>query len=134
MRILALVSRIPEPRRWGYFIAAVPLILAAIYGWEAGAALPYLVAAAVCAAQFFFPTTIGWWIFFLGYLGASAVYTYLLFADLIRLVRGSSARVLVDASDAVAFAVWVALLVLVTWMLWTMRGARSSRTSSAAAG
>lgn len=133
MQVLALVSRIPEPRRWGYFIAAIPLMVAAIYGWEAGAALPYLLAAAVCAAQFFFPTKVGWWVVFLGYLGATVAYTYVLGADLFRLARGSAAHILTDTSDAIAFAVWVTLLALVTWMLWSMRRARYSRAPNAPA-
>jgi hypothetical protein len=95
-----------------------------MYGWEAGAFWPYAVAGAVCAAQFFYCTGLGWCLTFLFYVVASVTYSSLLFADASRLARGERAAVLVDFGDSLVFLVWLGLLIGIAWALWRMSTSR----------
>lgn len=129
MRIAQLIERVREPRRWTYWVAAVPFALTAMYGWEAGAGPMYFGLAAVCAVQFFYPTRLAWWAVFAAFSVASAYYLYLLVADLVPPETGASRSILIDRSDTIAYLIWVALLLGTVWLLWRMR---ASRTMAAA--
>jgi hypothetical protein len=71
---------------WVYIVAAIPAALAGLYGEEAGALVPYLLIAGFIAACFFYPTPVGWWVIFVTYSVATALYVYLLILDLFWLV------------------------------------------------
>ena len=130
MRIAQLIERVSEPRRWTYWIAAVPFALTAMYGWEAGAGPMYFVLAAVCAAQFFYPTRLAWWAMFSVFAIASAYYLYALVADLAPPPPGAARSILVDRSDIIAYSIWLALLVGIVLLLWRMRASRTMETAS----
>jgi hypothetical protein len=129
MRLAQLIERVSEPRRWTYWVAAVPFVLTAMYGWEAGAGPMYFGLAAVCAAQFFYPTRLGWWVVFSVFAIASAYYLYALAADLAPPASGAARSILVDRSDIIAYLIWVALLIGVVWLLWRMRASRTMETA-----
>lgn len=119
-----MFHRITEPRRWTYVVAALPILWAAIYATEAGGALPYLLAAVFCALQFVFPTLLGWYFTLTLYALATLYYSFILLADMYRVLVGSKPRILLDVSDSLVFGGWVASLIVVTTMLWFMRSAR----------
>jgi hypothetical protein len=102
-------------------VAAIPALLAGLYGAEAGALVPYVLAAGAIAVCFFYPTLFGWWVIFVIYCVASALYVYALVRDLLRLGTGQTPSVLLDQSDTAVFIVWVGLLVTVTLLLWMIR-------------
>lgn len=129
MRLTQLIERVSEPRRWTYWVAAVTFVLTAMYGWEAGAGPMYCGLAAVCAAQFFYPTRLGWWVVFSVFAIASAYYLYALAADLALPASGAARSILVDRSDIIAYLIWVALLIGVVWLLWRMRASRTMETA-----
>jgi hypothetical protein len=120
-----LVDRLNEPRRWTYLVAALPFILAALAGWEMGAAPPYFVVAAFCAAMFFYPTRLGWLLLVLFYLAATAYYAYQLFADTVSLMSGKPPDILLDKSDVIAYLIWIALLAGTLALLLNMKNSRS---------
>lgn len=125
--IVFLLSRINEPRRWTYLVAAVPPALAALAGWEAGAATEYLVVAALFVAQFAYPTCGGWWVSFLLYAAVAGYYLYLLGVDVLAWVSGGARSILLDFSDTIAYLVWVILLVGLVSLLLQMKNSRSFR-------
>jgi hypothetical protein len=125
MRIGQLIERVREPRRWTYWVAAVPFALTAMYGWEAGAGPMYFGLAAVCAVQFFYPTRLAWGVVFAAYSFASVYYLYLLVVDLVPSGFGSSRSILIDSSDTIAYLIWIAFLLGTVWLLWRMRSSRT---------
>jgi hypothetical protein len=129
MRIAQLIERVSEPRRWTYWVAALPFALTAMYGWEVGAGPMYLGVAAVCATQFFYPTRLAWWAIFLVFAVASVYYLYALIVDLAQPASGAGRSILVDRSDIIAYLIWVALLMGIVWLLWRMRASRSMESA-----
>lgn len=125
MRIAQLIERVREPRRWTYWVAAVPFTLTAMYGWEAGAGPMYFGLSAFCAVQFFYPTRLAWGVVFAAFSVASAYYLYLFVADLVPPATGSSRSILIDRSDTIAYLIWIGLLLGTVWLLWRMRASRT---------
>jgi hypothetical protein len=123
--VQSFVARVNEPRRWTYLVAAAPAALVALAGWEMGAAPMYMTVAVICAAQFAYPTRLGWWISFLQFAGATAHYLYLLAVDVVAWSQGGSRSMLLDLSDTVAYLIWVGLLVVTVVLLLMMKASRS---------
>lgn len=121
------LTRVDEPRRWTYLVAALPAVLAALAGWEMGAAPMYMALAVICAAQFAYPSRLGWWLSFLLFAGAAAHYIYLLAIDVVAWSQGGSRSILVDSSDTVVYLIWVGLLVVTVFLLLRMKASRSLR-------
>ena len=106
---------------WVYIVAAIPAVLAALYGAEAGAFVPYLLAAGIIAVCFLHPTLVGWWVIFVTYCVASALNVYALIRDLLRLAARQTPSVLLNRSDTTVFVAWLGLLVTITLLLWMIR-------------
>jgi hypothetical protein len=104
-----------------YILAVIPALLTADYGYEAGAFVQYILIAGVIVGCFFHPTLIGWSVIFVAYCVASALTIYTVIRNLIRLATGQTPGIFVDTSDTVVVIVWVALLIMVTLLLWMIR-------------
>ncbi len=119
--ILALGRRAAARWPWVYLLAAIPALLTALYGYEDGAFVPYVVAAGVIAVCFFYPTLIGWWLIFVAYCVASSLTVYTVIRDLIWIVAGQTPGVLSDTLNTLVVIAWVGLLLTVTLLLWMIR-------------
>ena len=115
---------------WVYVIAAIPAVLAALYGAEAGAFVPYALIAGAIAACCFYPTPIAWWVIFAVYFVATVWSVCALVRDLLRLTANQTPSILKDTSDSTGFAIWIALLAVVTLLLWVIRPWRKTAALS----
>lgn len=122
MRVTDFVTRVPETRT--YVLAAIPFVLVAMYGWDDGAGPVYLALALLCACQYIYPTRLAWCLVFFCFAVASSVYAYWLVAELLNLPSSISGKLLADRSDLIAYIIWLAILFIVTWLLWGMAASR----------
>jgi hypothetical protein len=122
-------QRIQEQRRWVYLVAAIPALLTAVYGMEAGAFLPYAAVAAAFALCYIYPTVVGWWIAFGAYCAATAVSLQALVRDVHRLTAGGKPGILTDSTNSWVAMTWIGCLLLVTGLLWHIRPWRDRATT-----
>jgi hypothetical protein len=123
-----LFGRLNEPRRWVYWVAALPALLAAEFAFEANAHWPYLGVAVVLASSFFWPCRFGWYLATTIYIAATGTYLWQTVVDLWRLGAGGQPKILVDADDSFGFAIWIIFLVVVLALLIWCRPWRKPAT------
>ena len=113
-------SRTPSWHRLVYALAAAPLVLFALIGWEYGASVTFAMPALICGALAIWPTRLGAAILFWPFAAGACVYGWLLVKDLLVLSQGGSPSVLVDADDSVVFVVLELTLVAVSLLFFVM--------------
>ena len=112
---------LPFWHRGVYLLAAAPLTLFALMGWEHGALLTFGIPALICVALMVRPVRIGAFILFWPFALLACIYGCLLVIDWFILLRGGSPSVLLDADDSVVF-VAVELVFLVVSVLFFVMG------------
>ena len=102
-------------------IAVIPLILFGLISYEYGAFLLYIIPALLCLVQYFFPTIFLWGLFFTIFAAGSAIYSFLIISDIYKLIIGVYPSLLLDVNDSAAFILLLAILVGITFVLFTSR-------------
>jgi hypothetical protein len=112
-----------QPGRWIYILAALPVLLSALWEWEYGAFLPYLSLLALFLVQYFYPTMFVWLILFFLYFAGSLTYLYLYFRDLFELIIDTKSGISGFAGryDLIISTVLVALIVAIAFGLYKRR-------------
>jgi hypothetical protein len=108
-----LLARRRQPWRGIFVVAALPCFVFALAGWEYGAFPPYAALASICLFQALWPTLLVWGAILAIYATASAVYLYLMAADLIGLARGNQPSIFLGPADDTVFVLLVVVLLAV---------------------
>jgi hypothetical protein len=103
MQASALFERRDQKGKWLFVVAAVPAALFAFIGIAYGAFLPYAAIAAICIAQVFYPTIIGWAVVLAVAVVALASYGYAAVMDIVAIGRGSHPGIFMNQGDTLAF-------------------------------
>jgi len=80
-----------------------------------------MIPALLCLVQFFYPTIFLWGLFFIIFLLGSAVYFFLLLSDIYKLIIGLRPAALLDVDDSVVFILLLAILIVITFVLFVSR-------------
>jgi hypothetical protein len=123
-------SRLPAWHRAVYALAAAPLLLFTLMGWEHGAYVTFGIPTLICLGLALWPSRLGAAILFWPFAAGASLYGYLLVKDLTVLSQGGAPEVLVDADDSVVFVVLELTLIAVSVLflvMWRSSAARRSR-------
>lgn len=122
--------RVPAWHRAVHALAAAPLLLFALTGWEYGAGITFGIPALICMGLTLWPTRLGAAILFWPFAAGATLYGWLLVEDLVVLSEGGAPSVLLDADDSIFFIVLeltliaVSALFLAMWRPFSPRGPR----------
>ena len=108
-----LLARRRQPGRGVFVVAALPLAMFALVGWEYGAFPLYAVLASICLVQAIRPTLLGWALVATLYVAGSATYLNLLVKDVIGIAGGSQASIFLTPGDGSVFVLLVVLLLTI---------------------
>ena len=100
-------------------MAAAPLTLFALMGWEHGAYV-FVIPALICVALMLWPVRLGAFILFWPFALLACIYGCLLVIDLFILLRGSSPSVLLDADDSMVFVAVELVFLVVSGLFFVM--------------
>ena len=113
MGAVELFKRRRQRHKWLFVVAAVPLALFALIGLAYGAFLPYAALAAVCIAQLFYPTWLGWGVVLATAIFALAEYGSTAVSDIIAINSGGRPSMFLNEIDTFAFASLIVLIAVV---------------------
>jgi hypothetical protein len=118
-----LFARRAQHGRWIYILAALPVLLFALWEWDYGAFLPYLSFLGLLLVQYFYPTIFVWLIVFFLYLAGSLTYLYLYFRDLFEIIRDTNSGTsgLAGRYDLIISTLSLALIVAIAFGLYKRR-------------
>jgi hypothetical protein len=122
-------NRSPVWHRAVFAIAAAPLLLFALVGWEHGAYLTFGILGLVCFWCALRPTRAAAAILFSLFTVGACIYGWLLASDVIALSRGGAPVALVDADDSIVFVgleltlIGVSALLFLMWRPFRQRNA-----------
>lgn len=117
-----LTSLGPAWHRAVYGLAAAPLLLFTLMGWEHGAYATFGVAALIGLGLVLWPVRLGAAVLFWPFGAMACLYGWMLVRDLWRLATGGRPSVLLDADDSVVFVVVeLALLAAAVLFLYMWR-------------
>jgi hypothetical protein len=121
---------IPSWHRAVYVLAAVPLLLFTLMGWEHGAYLIYGIPTLICLGLAVWPLRVGAAILFWPIAAGACLYGALLVQDGVVISQGGTPSVLLDADDSIAFLVLELTLIVVAVLflaMWRPIALRKSR-------
>lgn len=116
----AITSVGPAWHRAVYALAAAPLLLFTLMGWEHGAYLTFGVATLVCLALAAWPARLGAAVLFWPFAAGALVFGFLLLKDVWAVMTGGTVSVLLDADDSVAFVLVELVVIAVAVLLFRM--------------
>jgi len=123
-------SRTPAWHRGVFALAALPLLLFTLMGWEHGAYVTFGIPTLVCVCLALWPARLGAAIFFWPFTVGACVYGWLLVKDVIVLSQGGTPSMLLDMDDSVVFVALELTLVALSVLLffvWRPFAARNLR-------
>lgn len=124
-------GRLPAWHRAVYGLAAAPLLLFTLMGWEHGAYVTFGVPALICLGLALWPSRLGAATLFWPFAAGACLYGYLLVKDVVVLSRGGAPSVLLDADDSVVFVVLELILIAVSMLFFVMWRSSAPRRSRA---
>ena len=105
-----LFGRRKQTGRGFFVVAALPLALFALVGWEYGAFPLYAALSSICLLQTIRPTLLGWALVATLYAAGSATYLYALVKDVIDIAGGKQASIFLNPVDGTVFVLLVIVL------------------------
>jgi hypothetical protein len=123
-------GRLPTWHRAVYALAAAPLLLFTLMGWEHGAYVTFGIPALICLGLALWPSRLGAAILFWPFAAGASLYGYLLVKDVMVLSQGGAPSVLLDVDDSVVFVILELILITVSvlfFVMWRPAAARRSR-------
>ena len=120
--------RIPAWHRGVFALAAAPLLLFTLMGWEHGAYVTFGIPALIVLWLVVRPTRLAATILFWPFTAGAVLYGCLLVMDLMVLSQGGSPSVLLDTDDSVVFVLLELTLIVVAvllFVIWQPYAARS---------
>ena len=121
-----LVVRRRQPLWPVLLLAGVPMAFMGLLGVGEGSSY-FFVLAAICLLQAVYPTLLGWALVVAIYSICSALFVYVLAADLLRMARGHQTEVFVNPTDTAVFVTLVAVLLAITVIIVLNRPEQFSR-------
>jgi hypothetical protein len=121
-------SSSPAWHRVVYLVAAAPLLLFALWGWEHGAHITFGIPALICMGLAIRPARLGATILFWPFAAGACLYGWLLVKDVMGFVFGDAPEVLLNTVDSAVFVVVELTLLAVSVLLFVMSGPPIPRT------
>jgi hypothetical protein len=118
-------SSFPAWHRGVYALAAAPMLLFTLMGWEEGGAITFGVPTLICVGLACRPSRLGAAILFWPFTAMACLYGYLLVKDLLVLSQGGAPSVLLDADDSVVFVLLELTFIAVSGLFFVMWRSRA---------
>lgn len=118
----------PTWHRSVYALAAAPLLLFTLMGWEEGGAILFGVPTLICIGLACRPTQLAAALLFWPFAALASLYGYVLLKDLVTLWRGGPPSVLLNATDSLVFLLVEAIFLAVAGLLFVMWRAGATRS------
>jgi hypothetical protein len=111
-----------------YLLAASPLLLFALWGWEHGACITFGIPALICMGLAVRPARLGATILFWPFAAGASLYGWLLVKDLMGFLSGDAPEVLLNTVDSAVFVLVELTLMAVSVLLFVMSRPPTPRT------